>query len=147
MWSSPTPVTWFLQVQQDLWPFAVYSGLVIVIVSVMLLVSWLLGERSEGWTPNQPYESGVMPTGTARVRFNAQFYLIALDFVMFDVEVMYFIAWAVALKEAGWTGYVAMLVFSAVLLLTLAYLWRVGALDWGSRRFGAKSHESEVAET
>jgi NADH-quinone oxidoreductase subunit A len=118
----------------ELWPLALYFVAVLVIVSTMLLLSYFLGERhSEVATP-QPYESGILPTGSARIRLDPSFYLIAMFFVVFDVEVLFILAWAIALREAGWTGYLEMLVFVGVLLLSLAYLWRIGALSWGPRR-------------
>jgi NADH-quinone oxidoreductase subunit A len=78
----------------------------------------------------------VRPTNLARVRFPAKFYLVAMFFVIFDVEAVFLFAWAVAVRETGWAGYAEVLLFITVLLATLAYLWRVGALDWrqGSRR-------------
>jgi NADH-quinone oxidoreductase subunit A len=70
------------------------------------------------------------------VRFSAKFYLIAMFFVVFDLEAVFLFAWAVAVRETGWAGYAEALLFIMILLATLAYLWRVGALDWrqGSRR-------------
>ena len=70
------------------------------------------------------------------MRFSAKFYLVAMFFVIFDLEAVFLFAWAVAVRETGWAGYVEVLLFITVLLATLAYLWRVGALDWrqGSRR-------------
>jgi NADH-quinone oxidoreductase subunit A len=65
------------------------------------------------------------------VRFSAKFYLVAMFFVIFDVEAVFISAWTVAVRETGWTGYAEALVFIAVLLAALVYLWRVGALDWG----------------
>lgn len=114
----------------SLWPFVAYSTAVIALVGGLLLLSHSLGPRHRERATGEPYESGIAPTGFARVRFSAQFYLVAVLFVIFDLEAVFIYAWAVAAREAGWAGYVEVLVFIVVLLVALAYLWRSGALDW-----------------
>ena len=118
------------------WPLAVYIVLVGMLVTAMLSMSFVLGERHHDRATGSPYESGILSEGSARVRFSAKFYLIAMFFVIFDLEAVFLFAWAVAVRETGWAGYAEALLFIMVLLATLAYLWRVGALDWrqGSRR-------------
>ena len=120
----------------NFWPLAVYIVLVGMLVMAMLSVSFVLGERHHNRATGSPYESGILSEGSARVRFSAKFYLIAMFFVIFDLEAVFLFAWAVAVRETGWAGYAEALLFIMVLLATLAYLWRVGALDWrqGSRR-------------
>jgi NADH-quinone oxidoreductase subunit A len=120
----------------NLWPLAVYILLVGMLVMAMLSMSFVLGQRHHDRATGSPYESGILSEGSARVRFSAKFYLIAMFFVIFDLEAVFLIAWAVAVRETGWAGYAEALLFIMVLLATLAYLWRVGALDWrqGSRR-------------
>ncbi|MDA8077511.1 MAG: NADH-quinone oxidoreductase subunit A [Nitrospiraceae bacterium] len=98
----------------------------------MLGLSHVLGQRHRERATAEPYESGVASTGTARLRFDVKFYLIAMFFVIFDVEAAFIFAWAIAFREAGWTGYMGILVFIGVLLALLVYLWRLGGLDWGS---------------
>ena len=117
-----------------LWPLVVYFGLVIVIVTGMVGLSYVLGERHRDRQTGEPYESGIVSTGSARIRFDARFYLVAMFFVMFDLESVFIFAWAVALREAGWPGYVEILVFIGILAAVLVYLWRLGALDWGTVR-------------
>ncbi|MEJ2182374.1 MAG: NADH-quinone oxidoreductase subunit A [Nitrospirota bacterium] len=112
------------------WPLAVYLGLVVVTVAVMLVVSYLLGQRRAERATEEPYESGMAPIGTSRLRFDIQYYLVAMFFVVFDLESVFIFSWSVAVREAGWAGYIEMVIFIAVLLAALAYLWRVGALDW-----------------
>jgi NADH-quinone oxidoreductase subunit A len=68
------------------------------------------------------------------VRFDVKFYLVAMFFVIFDIEAVFIFAWSIALREAGWAGYVEILVFIAVMVCALVYLWRIGALEWGSRK-------------
>lgn len=117
--------------QARLWPLAVYFGAVVALAAFMLVSSFLLGERSrrEG-RRQEPYESGIRPTGSAWIHFDVKYYLIAMFFVIFDVETIFVYAWAVSLKSAGWPGLAVMGVFIGVLLATLVYLWRMGALDW-----------------
>ncbi len=116
-----------------LWPFLVYVAAVIVLVGGMIGMSYVLGQRHRDRHTGEPYESGIVSTGSARIRFDAKFYLIAMLFVIFDLETMFIFAWAVAAREAGWSGYIELLVFIGVLVAALIYLWRIGALDWNRR--------------
>ena len=120
----------------NLWPLAVYLVIVFVLVVAMLGLSFVLGQRHNNRATGSPYESGILSQGSARVRLSAKFYLVAMFFVIFDLEAVFIFAWAVAVRELGWTGYAEAALFIAVLLATLVYLGRVGALDWGpgSRR-------------
>lgn len=104
--------------------------MVITAVAGMLLLSWLLGARTRGHATDQPFESGIAVTGDARLRVSARFYLVAVFFVIFDLEAVYLYAWAVAARESGWAGYGEALLFMGILGAALLYLWRVGALDW-----------------
>ena len=114
-----------------LWPFLVYLGAVLVLVVVIFVLSYVLGQRHSEPDTGVPYESGIAPTGSARLRFDVKYYLVAMFFVIFDLESAFIFAWAVAFYELGWTGYVEILIFIGVLAAALAYLWRLGALDWG----------------
>lgn len=116
----------------SLWPLALYFAAVLLLVTAMLSLSYFLGERHREKQANEPYESGIMSTGTARVRFDVKFYLIAMFFVIFDLESVFIYAWAVSIRESGWAGYAEMLIFIGVLAAALVYLWRLGALEWGS---------------
>ncbi|MDX1631992.1 MAG: NADH-quinone oxidoreductase subunit A [Thermoanaerobaculia bacterium] len=100
----------------------------------MIGVSWLLGERHREPATDETYESGIASTGTARNPFSLHFYLIAVFFVIFDLEAVFLFAWAISVEKAGWVGFVEILVFVGILLAALVYLWRVGALDWGTIR-------------
>ncbi len=117
-----------------LWPLAVYFVLVVALAAAMLAVSALLGQRHREPSTGLPYESGILPTGSARLRFDASFYLVAAFFVVFDLEAAFLFAWAIALRTIGWAGYVEGLVFIGVLVVALVYLWRSGALDVAARR-------------
>jgi NADH-quinone oxidoreductase subunit A len=120
--------------QPTLLPFAVYSLAVIFVAAAMIIVSYFLGQRHRNKIADEPYESGIAATGTARMRFDVKFYMIAMFFIIFDLESVFIFAWAVVLFETGWPGYLAMLIFIVMLLAMLLYLWRIGALDWGPRR-------------
>jgi NADH-quinone oxidoreductase subunit A len=128
-----------------LWPLAVYFACVIGLVGFMVGLSYILGSRHRELATNNPFESGIVGAGSARLRFSAKFYLLAMFFVIFDLEIVFLVAWAVAARQLGWPGYVEVLIFIAVLLVALVYLWRSGALDWGTsalmrRRRQAKGH-------
>lgn len=118
------------------WGFAVFLLGVLALCAFMLGASSLLGSKAWGRAKNEPFESGIVPTGGARLRLSAKFYLVAMLFVIFDVEALYLFAWAVSVRESGWAGLIEATVFIAILLAGLVYLWRVGALDWApaSRR-------------
>jgi NADH-quinone oxidoreductase subunit A len=113
------------------WPLLVYVALVVATAAGMVAFSWVLGERHRQRATGLPYESGVVSTGSARLRLSADFYLVAMFFVIFDLEAVFLFAWAIAARESGWAGYAAVVIFVAVLAAALAYLWRAGALDWG----------------
>lgn len=112
------------------WSFGVYLFAIAGVCALMLLLSWLLGGRAWGRAKSESFESGVVSVGGARLRFSAKFYLVAMFFVIFDVEALFLYAWAVSLRESGWAGFVEAAIFIFVLLVGLVYLWRIGALDW-----------------
>jgi NADH-quinone oxidoreductase subunit A len=113
---------------------AVYFVVVVALIGFLMLVTHLSGERHFELGTGIPYESGVPITGSARIRLSADFYLVAMFFVIFDISAVYLFAWAVAARELGWPGYAAALVFMVETAAGLAYLWRKGAFDWGVRR-------------
>ncbi len=117
-----------------MWSLLLYAALVILFLAAVLALSSALGERHAEPATGEPFECGVVSVGDARTRIPARFYLVAMLFVIFDLEAVFLFAWAVSIREAGWTGYWEALVFIAVLIAALAYLWRVGALDWAPRR-------------
>jgi NADH-quinone oxidoreductase subunit A len=114
-----------------LWPLVVYLISALGLAGAMIGLSYVLGERQNDSDKGVPFESGIEPTGSARVRVNAQFYLIAMFFVIFDMETVFIVAWAVAVRQLGWLGYIAAMTFLFILVVGLVYEWRLGALDWG----------------
>ncbi len=96
----------------------------------MVGASSLLGGRSRGISKNIPFESGILGTGDARQRFSVKFYLVAMLFVIFDIEAVFLFAWAIVIREVGWAGFWGAAVFIFILLAGLLYDSRTGALDW-----------------
>lgn len=114
-----------------LWPFLVYALVVIFLVAIILLISYFLGERHEEHATGEVYEGGIIATGTARLLFPIHFYIIAIFFVVFDVQAVFIMAWAVSAKSVGWAGYIAVATFIVIFALVLVYEWSIGALDFG----------------
>jgi NADH-quinone oxidoreductase subunit A len=115
----------------DFRPFLIYLLGVLATVGAMLGLSYVLGQRHTDRATGEIYESGILTTGDARIRFHARFYLVAMIFVAFDLESVFLYTWAVGARELGWPGYYAILLFSAILLIALAHIWRMGGLDFG----------------
>ena len=112
------------------WPLILYFLLIMALAIAMLVISFFLGERHRERVTGDPYESGIKPTGSTGIHLSIKFYLIALFFVIFDVESIFIFAWAIAYRQLGWAGYIEIIIFILVVVLTFIYLWRIGALDW-----------------
>jgi NADH-quinone oxidoreductase subunit A len=117
-----------------MWPVAIYGILALLLVAGMIAASYLIGPRHHAPGRNIPYESGMQPTGSARVRYGVRYYLVALFFLLFDIEAVIVFAWAVAMYELGWQGYIVAALFVISLLADLVYVWRLGGLDWSPLR-------------
>jgi len=104
---------------------------VLLLAAAMVAVPYFLGQRHRAHATDEPYESGMLPTSSARLRLTADYYLIALLFVIFDLEAVFLYAWAVSARQGGWAALGGAAVFVGVLLAGLGYLWGVGALEWG----------------
>lgn len=116
-----------------IWPLLLFAAATVGLVGLMIGLSYFLGGRHNERLGNQPYESGIKPTGSARMRFSAKFYLVAIIFVLFDLEVVFIFSWAIAAPDLGWPGYFAFLTFLGVITLGLVYEWCIGALDWAPK--------------
>ena len=125
-------------VQPAYWPLGVYVAAVIGLIAALLGLSYILGQQHRDKATAEPFESGVVSVGYGRLRFPAHFYLVAMLFVIFDLEAVFIFSWAIALRESGWAGYIEILIFIGILVAALIYLWRVGALEWGSRPWRSK---------
>jgi NADH-quinone oxidoreductase subunit A len=126
------------------WAFAVFLLGVFGLIAFMLGLSSLLGSKAWGRSKNEPFESGMLPVGSARLRLSAKFYLVAMLFVIFDVEALFLFAWAVSVRESGWAGLIEATVFIAILLAGLVYLWRIGALDWAPQ--GRRERQAKLKQ-
>jgi NADH-quinone oxidoreductase subunit A len=113
-------------------PLLVHLLLVALAVFGLIGVSFLVGPRRPTLPKSLPYESGAPSHGGARQRFSVHFYLVAMLFILFDVEAVFLFAWAVAARRLGTAGFAAVALFVGVLGLGLAYAWRKGALAWDS---------------
>ncbi len=113
-----------------------YSSLVILFVLCVAIplalvgLAGVVGQKRPTPEKNTPFESGVDPVGDARRRFSVKFFLVALLFLIFDVETIFIFPWAVLFRQLGLFGFIEMAVFLIILLLALAYVWRKGALEW-----------------
>ncbi len=117
----------------DFWSIAVYVVGTFILCGIMLGVSALLGGTSGARARNEPFESGVVSASPERLRLSAKFYLVAVFFVIFDVEALFIYAWSISVRESGWSGFFEAFTFIAILLVSLFYLARIGALDWAPR--------------
>ncbi|ADJ28747.1 NADH-quinone oxidoreductase subunit A [Nitrosococcus watsonii] len=124
----------------EFWPFILYVAIVFSLVALILGLSYISGQRHQERATGEPFESGVVTVGFARLRFPVKFYLVAVLFVIFDMEAVFLFAWAVAFRKTGWIGYGGALAFIIILVVALIYEWRVGALDWQPKRRKHKEH-------
>jgi len=112
-------------------PILVYSALAGAITLIVLLSNGLLGPRRNPTERKQmPYESGIQPVGSARERFHIRYHVIAMIFLIFDLEIAFIYPWAVIYKQLGWAGFVEMMIFLAILLVGFLYAWKRGAFQW-----------------
>lgn len=112
------------------WSAIVYLLAALGLVVFMLVVPRLLGGRSSGSQKHESFEAGVLPAGSARIRLSAKFYLVAIFFVIFDLEALYLYAYSVSVREVSWLGFTAAAVFIAILFVGLVYEMRLGAMNW-----------------
>ena len=111
-------------------PLLIHLLVAIGLAGAILLLSIVFGQRRPSRAKLQPYECGVRPTGDAREPFSVKFYLVAMVFILFDVEAIFLYPWAYVYRELQWFGFVEMLLYILILLAGYIYLWKKGALDW-----------------
>ena len=111
-------------------PLLIHLLVAMGLAGAILLLSKLVGLRRPTRAKLQAYECGVRPTGDAREPFSVKFYLVAMVFILFDVEAIFLYPWAYVYRELRWFGFVEMLLYIVILLAGYVYLWKKGALDW-----------------
>jgi NADH-quinone oxidoreductase subunit A len=111
-------------------PLLLYFILAMALSGAILILSTLVGWKRPSATKAQPYECGVTPTGDAREPFSVKFYLVAMVFILFDVEAIFLYPWAYIFRDLRWFGFVEMILYIGILLVGYFYLWKKGAFDW-----------------
>ena len=124
-------------------PFLIHILMAGGIASAIVLLSWLIGQRKPTRAKLSPYECGMTPVGDSRERFSVKFYLVAMLFILFDVEAVFIYPWAVILRELkalgqGLFGLMEMLVYIGIFLVGFIYAWKKGVLDWGETGEGRR---------
>ena len=115
---------------QNYIPVLLMLAVVLLLAGGMMLASYLLGQHRPTPRKLSAYECGISPTGDARQRFSVKFYLVAMVFILFDVEVVFLYPWAVVFRELGRFGFVEMFLFLLLVLPGFVYMWKKGVLDW-----------------
>jgi NADH-quinone oxidoreductase subunit A len=114
----------------EYWPVLLFIGVATGLGLVLLAVGLLAGPSRPGAEKLAPYECGFEAFEDARMKFDVRYYLVAILFIIFDLETAFLFPWGVALKDIGWPGFLSMMVFLLEFLLGFAYMWKKGALDW-----------------
>jgi NADH-quinone oxidoreductase subunit A len=115
---------------EEYFPVLLQALVAMLLAAGLITVSYLLGKRVKNRVKDMPYESGIVPTGDARQRFSVKFYLVAMLFIVFDIEAIFLYPWAVVYRELLMPGFVEMLIFVILILSGFFYIWKKGALDW-----------------
>jgi len=127
------------------WALIVFVVSAISISVFLLFISRYLGGRSHGRNKHEPFEAGIAPVGTARLRVSIKFYLVAIAFLIFEAEALFLYTYAVAVRETGWTGFIGVTVFIFILFVGLIYESRMGVLNFAGRNRG-KGNSRQVNE-
>jgi NADH-quinone oxidoreductase subunit A len=123
---------------QVYFPILVQIVIAMAVAGAMLAGSYFLGKKVRSVVKDQPYECGIVPTGSARERFSVKFYLVAMVFILFDIEAVFLYPWAVVYRELKLFAFIEMLIFIILVLCGFFYIWKKGALDWSP---GSSSEE------
>ncbi len=117
--------------QPGVFSLVVFGLMIVALIALLLFVASWLGQKTSNSEKLRPYESGVIPTGSARLWYPVPFYLVAIFFLIFDVEGAYIFSWAIAWENLGWKGLLQIGFFIGELILGLVYIWKKGGLEWG----------------
>jgi NADH-quinone oxidoreductase subunit A len=112
-------------------PLLMHFAIALGLATAIVLLSYFVGQHKPGLAKMSPYECGVQPIGDAQGRFSVKFYLVAMLFILFDVEAVFLYPWAVILRELKMFGFWEMMVYIGIILVGLFYVWKKGVLDWG----------------
>jgi NADH-quinone oxidoreductase subunit A len=129
-----SPAPWHSPWEAGLFSLGLFTLLCLGFIVAMLMVCSFIGQRRYSREKMRPYECGVIPSGTARLRYPVPFYLVAIFFLLFDIEGAFIFSWAVAFRELGWQGWLEILFFIVMQMLGLVYIWNKGGLAWGPTR-------------
>ena len=133
MYTTPETVTpGFTAWEPGLFSLAIFAVLVAFVVAALLTLSAVINRRKAEEEKGLPYECGVIPTGSAHLRYPVPFWLVAVFFLLFDVEAVYIVSWAISFTTLTWASWGQMTFFIGVLLLGLIWIWRKGGLEWGT---------------
>jgi NADH-quinone oxidoreductase subunit A len=122
-----------VQPLEQAWPIAAYFIILVLMLIGMMLLSSVLGPKTQSRAKHTPFESGIISVGDNKTRFTNHFFLYAIFFVIFDLETIFLFAWVIAFDEVGWAGFIEASIFIGILLVALLYLWRIGALELNHR--------------
>lgn len=115
---------------ESYFPILVFLGIALAVACVMMAIPWLVNPLRQTSEKISPYECGFEVFDTARRTFDVRFYLVAILFIVFDLEVAFLFPWAMVIKEISWFGFGSMMLFLTVLTIGFVYEWRKGALEW-----------------
>ncbi len=111
-------------------PVLIFLGIAVFVGVAPIVLGAIVGPRKPGKAKLSPYECGFEPFEDARMPFDVRFYLVAILFIIFDLETAFLLPWAVVLRKIGWFGFTAMAIFLGVLIVGFIYEWKKGALEW-----------------
>jgi NADH-quinone oxidoreductase subunit A len=117
--------------EPGIFSLVIFGLLILALIGLLLFIAAWIGEKKPGVEKARAYESGIIPTGDARLHYPVPFYLVAIFFLLFDVEGAFIFSWAIAWEQLGWAGWLQISFFIAVLILGLVYIWVKGGLEWG----------------
>jgi NADH-quinone oxidoreductase subunit A len=119
-------------------PIVVQVVIAAVLAASLIAISYIFGKKVRNRVKDMPYESGIVPTGDARQRFSVKFYLVAMLFILFDIEAIFLYPWVVVYRELKMFAFVEMLIFVVLILSGFLYIWKKGALDWSGSDLSRK---------
>jgi NADH-quinone oxidoreductase subunit A len=111
-------------------PMVVFAGVTVIIGVVPVVLARLMSQSKPSVAKNAPFECGFHGVGDARIPFDVRYYLVAILFILFDIETAFLFPWAVALDDIGWSGFLGMMFFLLILVVGFIYEWKHGAIDW-----------------